>query len=154
GCTAVAYCRPALQSPVGRGLAGGPRHSGWSVSRGPRGAACSRARSAQIQGRLGIRRGRSVAAGRRRAAWLFLAPLLAVLVVVAAWPLLRTIYFSLTNATLVDMGRYDFVGLSNYIAYDNGRWYGVLTDPQGLTSLRNTLVFAIVSVSLQIVLGD
>jgi trehalose/maltose transport system permease protein len=79
--------------------------------------------------------------------------MLAVLVVVAAWPLLRTIYFSLTNATLVDMGRYDFVGLSNYVAYDNGRWYGVLTDPQWLISLRNTLVFAIVSVSLEIVLG-
>jgi trehalose/maltose transport system permease protein len=79
--------------------------------------------------------------------------MLAVLVVVAAWPLLRTIYFSLTNATLVDMGRYDFVGLSNYIAYDNGRWYGVLTDPQWLISLRNTLVFAIVSVSLEVVLG-
>jgi trehalose/maltose transport system permease protein len=51
------------------------------------------------------------------------------------------------------MGRYDFVGLSNYIAYDNGRWYGVLTDPQWLISLRNTLVFAIVSVSLEVVLG-
>lgn len=100
-----------------------------------------------------IRKELSISAERKRAAWLFLAPMLAVLVVVAAWPLLRTIYFSLTNATLVDMGRYDFVGLSNYIAYDNGRWYGVLTDPQWLTSLRNTLVFAIVSVSLEIVLG-
>lgn len=100
-----------------------------------------------------IRKELSISAERKRAAWLFLAPMLAVLVVVAAWPLLRTIYFSLTNATLVDMGRYDFVGLSNYVAYDNGRWYGVLTDPQWLTSLRNTLVFAIVSVSLEIVLG-
>lgn len=100
-----------------------------------------------------IRKELSISAERKRAAWLFLAPMLAVLVVVAAWPLLRTIYFSLTNATLVDMGRYDFVGLSNYVAYDNGRWYGVLTDPQWLISLRNTLVFAIVSVSLEIVLG-
>ncbi|MCL4764756.1 MAG: sugar ABC transporter permease [Hyphomicrobiaceae bacterium] len=96
---------------------------------------------------------RSISAGRKRAAWLFLAPMLVVLVVVAAWPLVRTIYFSLTNATLVDMGRYSFVGLSNYLAYDNGRWYGVLTDPQWLASLRNTLIFAVASVSLETILG-
>ncbi len=96
---------------------------------------------------------RSISSERKRAAWLFLAPMLAVLVLVAAWPLLRTFYFSLTNATLVDMGRYSFVGLSNYLAYDNGRWYGVLTDPQWLASLRNTLIFAVVSVSLETILG-
>ncbi len=96
---------------------------------------------------------RSISSERKRAAWLFLAPMLAVLVLVAAWPLVRTFYFSLTNATLVDMGRYSFVGLSNYLAYDNGRWYGVLTDPQWLASLRNTLIFAVVSVSLETILG-
>src|SRR5690606_10576044 len=67
--------------------------------------------------------------------------------------LLRTIYFSLTNATLVDMSHYSFLGLSNYLAYDNGRWYGVVTDPQWLAALRNTLIFAIVSVSLETILG-
>src|SRR5690606_17141075 len=100
-----------------------------------------------------MRKERSISAERKRAAWLFLAPMLVVLVLVAAWPLLRTFYFSLTNATLVDMGRYSFVGLSNYLAYGNGRWYGVLTDPQWLASLRNTLIFAVVSVSLETVLG-
>jgi trehalose/maltose transport system permease protein len=91
--------------------------------------------------------------GRVRAAWLFLAPMLLVLALVAAWPLGRTIYFSLTNATLVDMARYEFVGLSNYLAYEDGRWYGVLTDPQWLAALRNTLVFALISVSLETILG-
>lgn len=90
---------------------------------------------------------------RKRAAWLFLAPMLAILLIVAAWPLARTFYFSLTDATLVDMQRYSIVGLSNYLAYDNGRWYGVLTDPQWLAALRNTLVFAAVSVSIEIILG-
>ena len=66
---------------------------------------------------------------RVRSAWLFLAPMLVVLALVAAWPLARTIFLSLTNATLVDMTSYSFVGLSNYLAYENGRWYGVLSDP-------------------------
>ncbi|MFN3520684.1 MAG: carbohydrate ABC transporter permease [Phenylobacterium sp.] len=90
---------------------------------------------------------------RTRSAWLFLAPMLTVLALVAAWPLARTVYFSLTNATLVDMRRYSFVGLSNYLAYDQGRWYGVLSDPQWVAALKNTLVFAAVSVTLETVLG-
>jgi len=90
---------------------------------------------------------------RARAAWLFLAPMLAVLALVAVWPLARTISFSLTDANLVDMTRYRFVGLGNYLATDGGRWYGLLTDPQWLTALRNTLVFAVVSVALETVLG-
>jgi len=98
-------------------------------------------------------RGQSIFAERKRAAWLFLTPMLVVLVIVAAWPLLRTFYFSLTNATLVDMERHSFVGLSNYLAYENGRWYGVLTDRQWLASLRNTLIFAIASVTLETILG-
>ncbi len=90
---------------------------------------------------------------RVRSAWAFLAPMLVVLTLVAAWPLARTIYFSLTNATLVDMSRYSFAGISNYVALDGGRWYGVLTDPQWLAALRNTLVFTGVSVALETVLG-
>lgn len=89
----------------------------------------------------------------RRAIWLFLAPMLVVLATVAAWPLARTLFYSVTNASLIDMSIYDFVGFDNFIAYDNGRWYGVLTDPQWLRALRNTLVFAFVSVSIETVLG-
>lgn len=95
----------------------------------------------------------SLSSQRTRAAWLFLAPMLVVLLLVAVWPLGRTLYFSLTNATLVDMERYSFVGLSNYLTYDNGRWYGVLSDPQWFAALRNTLVFAAVSVTLETILG-
>ena len=100
--------------------------------------------------------GEAVSQARRervRSAWLFLAPMLVVLALVAAWPLARTIFLSLTNATLVDMTSYSFVGLGNYVTFDDGRWYGVLTDPQWLRSLRNTLVFAVVSVALETVLG-
>ncbi len=90
---------------------------------------------------------------RVRSAWLFIAPMLAVLALVAGWPLLRTILFSFTNATLVDMSRAHFVGLANYLSYDQGHWYGVLTDPQWLRALRNTVVFSAISVSLETVLG-
>ncbi len=90
---------------------------------------------------------------RSRSAWLFLAPMLAVLMVVAAWPLARTIWFSLTNATLVDLSNYDMIGFGNYLAYENGHWYGILTDPQWLRGLKNTLVFAAISVTLETVLG-
>ena len=100
-----------------------------------------------------MRRDRSISSARTRAAWMFLAPMLLVLAIVAVWPLARTIYFSFTNATLVDMSRYSFVGLSNYLAYDNGRWYGVLSDPQWFLALRNTLIFAVISVSLETILG-
>lgn len=88
-----------------------------------------------------------------RTAWLFLAPMLVVLALVAAWPLARTLFFSLTNATLIDTTDFDIVGLGNFIARVDGEWYGLLTDPQWLRALRNTLLFAVVSVSLETVLG-
>ncbi len=90
---------------------------------------------------------------RARSAWLFIAPMLVVLAVVAAWPLARTVWFSLTNATLVDLSQYDLIGIDNFIAYDDGRWYGIFTDPQWLQALGNTLVFAAWSVSLEVILG-
>ena len=90
---------------------------------------------------------------RIRAACVLLAPLLLVLALVAAWPLARTLFFGLTNATLIDMANYDFIGPGNFLARVDGQWYGLLTDPQWLRALRNTLVFAAVSVSIETVLG-
>ncbi len=96
---------------------------------------------------------RTLFSERRRSAWLFLSPMLAILVAVAVWPLARTFYFSLTNATLVDMSAHRFVGMSNYLAYEGGRWYGVLSDPQWLAALRNTMIFVVASVGLETILG-
>nr|PZN60954.1 MAG: ABC transporter permease [Pseudomonadota bacterium] len=97
----------------------------------------------------------ALAANRRQArtAWLFLLPALLVLALVAAWPLARTLFFSLTNATLIDPSTFEFIGPANFIARAGGEWYGLLTDPQWLRALRNTLLFAAVSVSLETVLG-
>lgn len=91
--------------------------------------------------------------GHRRNTWLFLAPMLLVLALVAAWPLARTLFYSFTNATLIDMTMYDFVGIGNFLVFSDGHWYGLLTDPQWLRALRNTLVFAFISVAIQTVLG-
>jgi len=82
---------------------------------------------------------------RVRSAWLFMAPMLVVLALVAGWPLLRTIWFGLTDASLSDMGAAEFVGLVNY-------WY-LLQDPDWWTAVRNTVVFATVSVALETILG-
>ncbi|MGE0705364.1 MAG: carbohydrate ABC transporter permease [Vicinamibacterales bacterium] len=90
---------------------------------------------------------------RARSAWLFLAPALATLTVVAAWPLARTVFFSLTDATLVHTSQYRFVGLENYVSYEDGQWYGLITDSQFLQSLRNTVLFAVCSVAIEAVLG-
>lgn len=90
---------------------------------------------------------------RLRAAWLFLTPMLVCLTLVAAWPLLRTFWFSLTDADLSDTEGGSFIGLSNYLLYDGTLWSGVLVDPQWWNAVRNTLHFTVVSVGLEMVLG-
>jgi trehalose/maltose transport system permease protein len=86
-----------------------------------------------------------IARSHRRAGWLFLAPTLAALTLVALWPLLRTLFFSITDATLDDPTNYGFVWLDNFI--------DVARDPQWWRAVENTLVFTIVSVALETVLG-
>ena len=83
----------------------------------------------------------------RRALWM-LAPLLVLLAGVAGWPLLRTIWISLTDMQLSDPAAARFVGLDNYV----GR-YGLLLDPGWWSAAFNTLAFAVVSVSLETLLG-
>jgi len=84
---------------------------------------------------------------RRWAAWM-LAPLLATLAAVAGWPLVRTVWFSFTDARLGDPGLWRYVGLENYLGE-----YGLLTDPDWWAAAANTLVFALASVSLETLLG-
>jgi trehalose/maltose transport system permease protein len=78
-------------------------------------------------------------------AWLFLAPLLTALLIVAAWPLLRTILFSLTDANLSEPTAWKFVGFSNYLY--------LFTDPPWWQAVGNTLIFTFLSVGLETVLG-
>jgi trehalose/maltose transport system permease protein len=77
--------------------------------------------------------------------WLFLAPLLIALVFVAAWPLLRTILFSLTDANLSDLSAWKFVGLANYLY--------LFEDPLWWRAVGNTLIFTVFSVVLETIFG-
>lgn len=83
--------------------------------------------------------------GRRRTAWLFLAPMLLVLAMVAGWPLGRTIWFALTDANLGDLTAARFVGFDNF-SY-------LLTDGDFWRAVGNTFRFALFSVALETVLG-
>ncbi len=97
-------------------------------------------------------------AQRVRAARIFLLPMLVALAAVAAWPLLRTIYFSFTDTTLNDLSGGKFVGFNNYLTWrtlasGRVRWGGTLADPAWWNAVYNTFRFAIVSVVIETVLG-
>ena len=80
-----------------------------------------------------------------RTAWLLLLPMLAALAIVALWPLSRTIWFSLTDATLSDLSAATYVGLDNFVA--------LLADPDWWRAVVNTLFFTAVSVTFEVCLG-
>jgi len=82
---------------------------------------------------------------RVRSAWLFMTPMLIVLALVAGWPLAKTIAYGFTDASLIDPASARFIGFENF-AY-------LLLDANWWTAVRNTVVFAVVSVSLETVLG-
>src|SRR5215813_11847044 len=85
---------------------------------------------------------------RTRAAWLFLAPMLVVLALVAAWPLVRTIWLGFTDANLLRLDQSKWIGLENF----TGK-YGLLHDKLWWHSVKNTLWFTLLSVSIETVLG-
>ncbi len=82
---------------------------------------------------------------RRRAAWLFVLPMLLVLAAVAGWPLLRTIYFGFTDATLSNPETHRVVGFGNFVALAH--------DPDWWRAVKNTVLFAAISVALETLLG-
>lgn len=95
---------------------------------------------------------------RVRTAWLFLAPMLFVLAVVAGWPFLRTVYYSFTDASLADLDARQWVGFDNYFSVlrlPSGRllYDGLLVDPVWWRAVWNTVRFAVISVACETVLG-
>ena len=102
--------------------------------------------------------GLSLQQQRQRAAFWFLVPMITALFCVAAWPLLRTIWFSLTDTSLNDLYGGKFIWFDNYLRLQTlpsgaTRWRGLLADPDWWNAVYNTVKFSIVSVTLETILG-
>ena len=94
---------------------------------------------------------------RTRTAWLFLTPMIVLMLIVAVWPLARSIWFSFTDTNINDISAGQWVGLENYFGE-----YGLFFNPndeEGFgagdwgISIRNTFGFAVVSVVLETLTG-
>ncbi|WP_020559593.1 carbohydrate ABC transporter permease [Thiofilum flexile] len=97
-------------------------------------------------------------AQRIRAAMWFLLPMIAALMLVAAYPLLRSIYFSFTDTSLSNLYGGQWVGFENYFSWKtlpSGRtiFKGTLVDPAWWNAVWNTIRFAVVSVFFETVFG-
>lgn len=80
--------------------------------------------------------------------------MLLVLAATAGWPLLRTFWFSFTDATLDTLGGgYSFIGIANYWEIFEGETYGLFADELWWRAAANTVKFTAVSVALETVLG-
>lgn len=107
-----------------------------------------------------VRRARSELMQQRvRAARWFLLPMMIALAVVAGWPLLRSIWFSFTDASLNNLYGAEWVGFGNYLRWQvlessgQVRFRGVLADPAWWNAVWNTVRFAFWSVLWETVLG-
>jgi trehalose/maltose transport system permease protein len=83
-----------------------------------------------------------------RSAWLFLTPMLVVLALVAAWPLVRTIYLGFTDANLLRMEQAKWIGLQNFTGE-----YGLFQDKLWWKAVTNTLYFTFFTVVIETILG-
>jgi trehalose/maltose transport system permease protein len=97
-------------------------------------------------------------AERLRSARWFLLPMILTLLLVAGWPLMRTIYFSLTNASLTDLYHAKWVGLNNYFkmtTMKSGKslYGGLLADPVWWNAFWNTVRFSFLSVIIETTFG-
>jgi trehalose/maltose transport system permease protein len=95
---------------------------------------------------------------RLRAARWFLLPMIIALIVVAGWPLLRTIYYGFTDASLSNLSEAKWVGFKNYFTITTMKsgkvlYGGILADPAWWNAVWNTVRFALISVSLETVIG-
>jgi trehalose/maltose transport system permease protein len=102
--------------------------------------------------------GQSLQQQRQKAAFWFLAPMLTALFCVAAWPLLRTVWFSMTDTTLSNLYGGKWIGFDNYLrvqTLSNGtvRYRGTLVDPAWWNAVYNTVRFSVVSVLFETLLG-
>jgi multiple sugar transport system permease protein len=85
------------------------------------------------------------AKAERRLGWLLCAPAVIVMLAVAAYPIIYSVYLSLRRYDLRFPDQAKFIGFDNYVA--------VLTSPFWWDALENTVIITVVSVVIELVLG-
>jgi trehalose/maltose transport system permease protein len=79
----------------------------------------------------------------RRTAYYMILPSLVIVVAIAFFPILYGIVLSLTDSTITALG--SFVGVENYVE--------MFQNPDFLEGLSNTVIFTVVSVTLEFIIG-
>ena len=79
----------------------------------------------------------------RRTAYYMVLPALLIILIVAFFPILYGVVLSLTDSTVTTFG--SFVGFENYVE--------MFQDPDFLVGLSNTVIFTVVSVTMEFVIG-
>jgi trehalose/maltose transport system permease protein len=94
---------------------------------------------------------------RTRIAWTFLAPMLILMVLVAGWPLARSIWFSFTDTNINNIAEYNYVGFDNYFSeyglFGNSIFSAEFWETDWGVSIRNTFQFSFFSVILETLAG-
>jgi multiple sugar transport system permease protein len=85
------------------------------------------------------------AKAERRFAWMLCAPAVIIMLAVAAYPVIYSVYLSLQRYDLRFPDEAKFVGLDNYVA--------VLTSPYWWDAFWNTVIITVLSVTLELVAG-
>jgi trehalose/maltose transport system permease protein len=89
----------------------------------------------------------------RQAIWLLMPTLIAI-ALVAGYPLFITFYYSLTDANISSPEKATFLGLGNFwFTTEEGVDLGVLQDPKWWSSVKYTVGFSVISVTLELILG-
>jgi trehalose/maltose transport system permease protein len=91
------------------------------------------------------RRHTGLARNQTRTAWLLLAPTLLVIIVVALFPLIQTIYLSFTNDRLADLKPAEWIGLQNY--------RDLIHDDDFRAAIWLTVKFTLITIVFETILG-
>ena len=94
---------------------------------------------------------------RARIAWTFLTPMLILMVLVAGWPLARSIWFSFTDTNINNMAEYSYVGWDNYFSeyglFGNSIFSTEFWETDWGVAIKNTFQFSFFSVILETLAG-
>jgi multiple sugar transport system permease protein len=102
--------------------------------------------AASVQAGTQVRRSRGIP--ERRLAWLMTAPSMALIALVAVYPILYAVWLSLHEYSLIEEGLSRWAspaGLGNYI--------DAFEDPEFRKSIYVTLIFSVASVALETLIG-